>query len=122
MNSLGFALDQSEVPTFISSSMPNSGPLAQLRKTRTQRATLKTDQSALLLWQAAVVQKEQELLLRLSLKPLAQKPFVNRAITDRPALQRLLADIKAGKIDVIVVYKVDRLYHRSLGLAQFWVR
>jgi site-specific DNA recombinase len=29
--------------------------------------------------------------------------------TDRPALQRLLADVKAGNIDVIVVYKVDRL-------------
>src|SRR3981189_1584521 len=29
--------------------------------------------------------------------------------TDRPALQRLLADVTAGKIDVIVVYKVDRL-------------
>jgi DNA invertase Pin-like site-specific DNA recombinase len=29
--------------------------------------------------------------------------------TDRPALQRLLADVQAGKIDVIVVYKVDRL-------------
>ena len=28
---------------------------------------------------------------------------------DRPALQRLLCDIEAGKIDVIVVYKVDRL-------------
>jgi DNA invertase Pin-like site-specific DNA recombinase len=34
--------------------------------------------------------------------------------TDRPALQRLLADVKAGKIDVIVVYKVDRLT-RSLA-------
>ena len=32
---------------------------------------------------------------------------------DRPALQRLLADIEAGKIDCIVVYKVDRL-SRSL--------
>jgi len=29
--------------------------------------------------------------------------------TDRPALQRLLADIAAGKIDIVVVYKVDRL-------------
>jgi site-specific DNA recombinase len=29
--------------------------------------------------------------------------------TDRPALQKLLQDIRAGKIDVIVVYKVDRL-------------
>jgi site-specific DNA recombinase len=34
--------------------------------------------------------------------------------TDRPALQRLLADVMAGKIDVIVVYKVDRLT-RSLA-------
>jgi site-specific DNA recombinase len=29
--------------------------------------------------------------------------------TDRPALQRLLNDVRAGKVDVIVVYKVDRL-------------
>jgi len=28
---------------------------------------------------------------------------------ERPALQRLLADVKAGRIDIIVVYKVDRL-------------
>jgi len=28
---------------------------------------------------------------------------------ERPALKRLIADIEAGKIDVIVVYKVDRL-------------
>jgi site-specific DNA recombinase len=28
---------------------------------------------------------------------------------DRPALKRLLADIEAGKIDVVVVYKIDRL-------------
>src|SRR6516162_7097042 len=34
--------------------------------------------------------------------------------TDRPDLQRLLADIRARKIDVIVVYKVDRLT-RSLA-------
>ena len=34
--------------------------------------------------------------------------------TDRPALQRLLEDVGAGKIDVIVVYKVDRLT-RSLA-------
>ena len=33
---------------------------------------------------------------------------------DRPALSRLLADIRAGHIDVIVVYKVDRLT-RSLA-------
>src|SRR5262245_6263224 len=34
--------------------------------------------------------------------------------TDRPALQRLLQDVRAGKVDVIVVYKVDRLT-RSLA-------
>ncbi len=34
--------------------------------------------------------------------------------TERPALKRLLDDIKAGKVDVIVVYKVDRLT-RSLA-------
>ena len=36
------------------------------------------------------------------------------ADTDRPALQRLLNEVRAGKIDVIVVYKVDRLT-RSLA-------
>jgi site-specific DNA recombinase len=34
--------------------------------------------------------------------------------TERPALQRLLADVRAHKVDVIVVYKVDRLT-RSLA-------
>ena len=34
--------------------------------------------------------------------------------TERPALQRLLEDVRAGKIDIIVVYKVDRLT-RSLA-------
>jgi DNA invertase Pin-like site-specific DNA recombinase len=36
------------------------------------------------------------------------------ATTDRPALQRLLADIAAGRVDTIVVYKIDRLT-RSLA-------
>src|SRR5689334_2312180 len=33
---------------------------------------------------------------------------------ERPALQRLLADIRTGRIDILVVYKVDRLT-RSLA-------
>jgi site-specific DNA recombinase len=33
---------------------------------------------------------------------------------DRPALQRLLTDIRAGKVQIVVVYKVDRLT-RSLA-------
>jgi site-specific DNA recombinase len=34
--------------------------------------------------------------------------------TDRPALRRLLADIERGRIDIVVVYKIDRLT-RSLA-------
>jgi site-specific DNA recombinase len=37
---------------------------------------------------------------------------------DRPALQRLLADIEAGKIDCCVVYKVDRLSRSLLDFAK----
>ena len=33
---------------------------------------------------------------------------------DRPALNRLLADIEAGKVDIILLYKIDRLT-RSLS-------
>ncbi|MBV8574738.1 MAG: recombinase family protein, partial [Acetobacteraceae bacterium] len=36
------------------------------------------------------------------------------ATMDRPALQRLLADIAAGRVDTVVVYKIDRLT-RSLA-------
>jgi site-specific DNA recombinase len=35
------------------------------------------------------------------------------ATTDRPAFQRLMADMRAGKVDVIAVYRLDRL-SRSL--------
>jgi site-specific DNA recombinase len=37
---------------------------------------------------------------------------------DRPALQRLLTDIAAGKIDCVVTYKVDRLSRSLLDFAQ----
>src|SRR5512138_3736610 len=37
---------------------------------------------------------------------------------DRPALQRLLADIEAGKIDCLVVYKVDRLSRSLIDFAK----
>ena len=36
----------------------------------------------------------------------------------RPALQRLLADVRARKIDIIVVYKVDRLTRSLLDFAK----
>jgi site-specific DNA recombinase len=37
---------------------------------------------------------------------------------ERPALQRLLADIQAGKIDCVVCYKVDRLSRSLLDFAK----
>ena len=37
---------------------------------------------------------------------------------DRPALQRLLADIAAGKVDVVVVYKIDRLTRSLFDFAK----
>lgn len=40
------------------------------------------------------------------------------ANTDRPALQRLIADIKEGKINCVVVYKVDRLSRSLLDFVQ----
>jgi site-specific DNA recombinase len=33
---------------------------------------------------------------------------------ERPALQRLLADVRVGKVDVVVVYKIDRLSRSML--------
>jgi len=37
---------------------------------------------------------------------------------ERPALKRLLSDIEAGKIDTVVVYKVDRLSRSLLDFSQ----
>src|SRR4051794_24064225 len=37
---------------------------------------------------------------------------------DRPALQQLLADITAGEIDIVVVYKVDRLTRSLMDFAK----
>ena len=42
---------------------------------------------------------------------------------ERPALQRLMADIRAGKIDIVVVYKIDRLSRSMfdfLGMVKFF--
>jgi len=42
---------------------------------------------------------------------------------ERPALQRLLEDIEAGKVDVVVVYKIDRLSRSMfdfLGMIKFF--
>ena len=45
---------------------------------------------------------------------------VSGATMDRPALQRLLADIAAGRVDTIVVYKIDRLTRSLADFAKSW--
>lgn len=37
---------------------------------------------------------------------------------DRPSLQRLLTDIRAGNVDVVVVYKIDRLTRSLFDFAK----
>jgi len=43
---------------------------------------------------------------------------VSGGTLDRPALKRLLADIEAGLVDVVVVYKIDRLSRSLLDFAR----
>jgi site-specific DNA recombinase len=43
---------------------------------------------------------------------------VSGATLERPALKRLLADIEARKVDVIVVYKIDRLTRALMDFAK----
>jgi site-specific DNA recombinase len=40
------------------------------------------------------------------------------ATLERPALQRLIADIEAGSIDIVVVYKIDRLSRALMDFAK----
>ncbi|MBX6744083.1 MAG: recombinase family protein [Acetobacteraceae bacterium] len=43
---------------------------------------------------------------------------VSGGTLDRPALKRLLADIEAGLVDVVVVYKIDRLSRSLMDFAR----
>ena len=43
---------------------------------------------------------------------------VSGGTLDRPALKRLLADIESGLVDVVVVYKVDRLSRSLMDFAK----
>ncbi|WP_229773719.1 recombinase family protein [Iodidimonas muriae] len=43
---------------------------------------------------------------------------VSGGTLERPALQRLLADIEAGRVDVVVVYKIDRLSRSLMDFAK----
>lgn len=59
LNSFGFDLDIEEMSTFVRTLAENYPPFALHRKTRTMRAASKTDQTALFLWQAAVLKKSE---------------------------------------------------------------
>lgn len=39
---------------------------------------------------------------------------------DRPALKRLKADIEAGKVHIVVVYKIDRLSRSLCAFQRSW--
>ena len=43
---------------------------------------------------------------------------VSGGTLERPALRRLLADIEAGRVDVVVVYKIDRLSRALMDFAK----
>src|SRR3989440_2838260 len=43
---------------------------------------------------------------------------ISGATLERPALKQLLADIEAGRVDVVVVYKIDRLSRSLMDFAK----
>ena len=43
---------------------------------------------------------------------------ISGATLERPALDRLLADIEAGRVDIVVVYKIDRLSRSLMDFAK----
>jgi HTH-type transcriptional regulator/antitoxin HigA len=66
LNAFGFDVDRAEILAFLSSQVQPNSASALYRKTRTQRAASKTDQTALLHWQAEVLKKSES-------QPLATK-------------------------------------------------
>ena len=43
---------------------------------------------------------------------------ISGATLERPALKRLMADIEAGRVDIVVVYKIDRLSRALMDFAK----
>ncbi len=106
LNSFGFDLEQQDLLPFLQATVPGA-TAALLKKTRTQRATSKTDQAALILWQAAVRARAD-----------ADQPVVSfdRSSLDPPKLRRLamlstqtggpqkaVNDLKGSGVRVIVL-------------------
>ncbi|MGO1069529.1 recombinase family protein [Lysobacter sp. CA199] len=47
-------------------------------------------------------------------------PGYSAATLNRPALQRLLDDVRAGRVDIIVTYKIDRLSRNLRDFHKLW--
>jgi HTH-type transcriptional regulator / antitoxin HigA len=91
LNTLGFSLSRDEIPQFIPPSLQKTAPSALLRKTRTQRAASKTDQGALLLWQAAVLQRAEALK---QTKPFDHSQFTKASLRKLAKLSSKVDGIK----------------------------
>jgi predicted site-specific integrase-resolvase len=79
-------------------------------------ARVSTDQQAEVQFKSCEAQED-----RIRVFPASQEGVYTDAVykgtnLERPALQRLLQDIKEGKLDVVITYKIDRLTrsHRDL--------
>ena len=92
LNSLGFAFNREELPEFLNQLAEGSSPGALHRKTTTQRAASRTDPTALLLWQAAVLQKSD--------------------------IQKLAKNFDASSLSADVLRKLARFSTRSDGPAK----
>jgi site-specific DNA recombinase len=69
----------------------------------------------------AYIQSQKELGWTLSADRYDDGGFSGGTL-DRPALQQLLADMEAGQVDCVVVYKVDRLSRSLLDFARLMER
>jgi site-specific DNA recombinase len=69
----------------------------------------------------AFIHSQKHLGWRVSPQPYDDGGFSGGTL-DRPALQQLLADIQAGQVDCVVVYKVDRLSRSLLDFARLMDR
>jgi len=109
LNRFGFNLKESEVSAFISSHLGQQS-MALLRKTRTQRAASKTDQSTLLLWQAAVLQRSGGALPS---KPFELSKFTNETLRQLARLS-VKSDGPRQAIDLLVAHGISVVVLPSL--------
>ncbi|MFB9265958.1 recombinase family protein [Bradyrhizobium erythrophlei] len=101
----------------------SSGPASTVRKVRCAIYTRKSSEEGLDMdFNSLDAQRESCEAYVISQRAEGWSPVSDRyddggfsgGTLERPALKRLLADVKSGRIDVIVVYKIDRLSRSML--------